>query len=355
MAPRERQEWTGHVCGLCLTLKNCYGQLSRLTTDYDAALLSALYDAQIVEPQTKRISYCPLRTSFRAEVIAADNPGVRYAASTALMMASSKIKDDIQDNDTGLRHIRGIATAVADRWMRAARESCAALGFDAGCIERQVRRQIEVEARTGRDFSFYAGPTELAAGAAFEHTAVLTGRSGNRDALREIGRMFGRIMYLLDSYEDYVTDLEAHKFNALAASCTEDKWRPQAVRIFRQAYTELKENVQRLELPRPDLIYALLIRKLRQKGYRALQLCTRDACRPPAFQSAGTPFKVLSGSDAQHEKKKKTERKYRSGTNRCCDCCYCDCPVKCDECDCCDCDCCDGCDCCGGCDCDCGC
>ncbi|MCI5145095.1 MAG: hypothetical protein D3923_06075, partial [Candidatus Electrothrix sp. AR3] len=273
MAPAEQQQWTGHVCGLCLALKNQYGQFSRLTTNYDAALLSALYDAQSPAQQSERVSYCPLRKSFKVKVIAFENSGVRYAASMSLMMASSKIKDHILDNETGLRYIRGLATNIADRWMRAARESAIGLGFDSQRIEQQVHRQTEVEAQTDRDFFFYAQPTELAVGAAFEHTALLTEQPKNRDALNTMGRMFGRIMYLLDSYEDYASDTARHTFNALATSFPKAEWRPQAVAIFHQAYAELKKNFQQLELSRPALLQALLLQKLQRKGYKALQIC----------------------------------------------------------------------------------
>ncbi len=181
MAPGERQEWTGHVCGL--SLKKQYGQFARLTTNYDTDLLSVLYDAQTLQPQSGYTGYCPLRRSFRATVIVDENQGVRYAASIALMMAASKIKDHIQDNETGWRYIQGIATAVADRWMGAAGKTAAALGFAAERIESQVRCQTEIESRSGRGFSFYSAPTELAVGAAFEHTAVLSDRPDNRGTL----------------------------------------------------------------------------------------------------------------------------------------------------------------------------
>jgi len=43
---RRKLQWTAHVCGVCLALKQRYGLLSRLATNYDAALLSAMVEAQ---------------------------------------------------------------------------------------------------------------------------------------------------------------------------------------------------------------------------------------------------------------------------------------------------------------------
>ncbi|MCI5124983.1 MAG: hypothetical protein D3925_11035 [Candidatus Electrothrix sp. AR5] len=311
MPPEERQEWTGHVCGVCLVLRNDYGQFSRLTTNYDAALLSALYEAQREQPQRGQTSYCPLRSSFKTAVVAADNPGVRYAASMSLMMAASRIKDHIQDDEKGLRYIQGIATGIADRWMRTAGETAVTLGFAAQCIEQQVHRQAEVEAQTEGNFFQYSDPTECAVGAAFAHTAVLANRPENKAPLHNMGRMFGRIIYLLDSFEDYKEDTEAQRFNALATAFSETAWRSQAINIFRQAYAELKKDFQHLELPRPALLQTLLLQKLQQKGKRSLRICpemsTND--RPPTtglFQlTTSFPFiRLCQQNTYVHEKKK---------------------------------------------------
>ena len=69
----ERRAWVSHVCGLCLTLRDNYGQLSRLATNYDAALLSVLTEAQMTQPLERERHLCPIRgRGFqRAEVVTA--------------------------------------------------------------------------------------------------------------------------------------------------------------------------------------------------------------------------------------------------------------------------------------------
>lgn len=340
MAADERQQWTGHVCGLCLTLKKQYGQFARLATNYDAALLSALCQAQV---QNSRIIYnttsagCLLRRPFRAEVITPENPGMQYAASMALIMAASKIKDHLQDNETGLRHIRRIASTVSNRWMRAAGKTAVTLGFSAQRIERQVQRQTTVEARPNQNFFFYAEPTELAVGAAFAHTAMLTDQLGNRDTLRRMGQMFGRIMYLLDSYQDYGDDAEANRFNALAASYAATDWCSKAVNIFQQAYSELEEYFQRLDLPQPALISALLLRKLKQKGCSTLHICKQlpDSCRLSGMQTDSATSSGVFAASQQEETEQLSQKQKREccdGGN-CFDCCnICDCACNCCDC-----------------------
>ena len=385
--PGERQQWIGHICGVCLALKKHHGQPSRIATNYDAALLSVLCEAQVAQPQATRTSYCPLRNSFKAEVLAAHNPGTQYAASIALMMAASRARDHVQDDETGWRHIRPVVTHVSNNWMRAAREATASLGFDAETIASQIRRQAEVEARPGRDFFSYARPTELAVGAAFGHTAVITNCPQNTDTLYRMGRMFGRIMYLLDSYRDYAADLAAHRFNALAASFTAEERRRWATRTFRQAYGELNECLHCLDLVRPALLHTLLVHQLKKGSYKTLQICrgASDSCRLANAKGNVAAYQ----RDEQEDERRKPKRRPKKipcfdfcdccgescyycdscdccdgncdcGCDSCdacdgCDCCDCDCDScdACDSCDCCDCDCdgCDACDCCDCCDC----
>jgi hypothetical protein len=357
MGPGQRLEWTGHLCGVCLALQGHYGVISRLATNHDAALLSVLYDAQIAQPQSRRLSFCPLRSSFRAEIVTADSPGVRYAASMALVMASAKIRDHLLDNEGGLRLARRAALAVSNRWARAGGETIAGLGLDAGFIEEQIRRQTEVEARPGQGFPLYARPTELAVGAAFGNTAILADRPDNAELLYEMGRMFGRIMVLLDSYQDYVTDVKARSFNALAAAFGEAEWAQQASRIFHQAHSALRECFYQLDLPHPALPRALLVRQLQKRGHRTLQLCSELAPSCPGLgvkTGAARSASLWSNPDPQGEDEQEAEEEEEEQEEEAeeqvirdrgwcgiapwcywCDCSGCDCG----DCNCCDCAC----------------
>lgn len=353
METAQRRQWMAHVCGVCLGLKHHYGHTCRVATNYDAALLSVLYDAQTPQPQVKRTSYCPLRHSFKIEVPAADNPGVRYAASMALMMASTKIKDHVQDAETGWRHIRRVATGISNRWMQAAQKTTRALNFDAEIIASQIRRQVEIETQPGQDFFFYARPTEIAVGAAFGHTAVIANRPHNADILREMGRLFGRVMVLLDSYRDYETDLESGRFNALAASFPGDEWRRQTVRIFRQAYHKLKKRFDQLDLVQPDLLHTLLVRQLKQKGHRTLQVCQGTFGNCYASNRRNPVLSLRSKEKPGFSLAQRPKR--RPGKPNPWWHCCCDCLSESESCECCGecCNCCDGCDCCDGDGCDC--
>ncbi|MEV4217890.1 DUF5685 family protein [Nonomuraea sp. NPDC049725] len=110
------------------------------------------------------------------------------------------------------------------------------------------------------------GPTEEAVAAAFGHTAVLAGRPGNQHALEAAGRAFGRLAHLLDAVEDLADDRANGAYNPLDATGT---GLAEARRHCDAAHTALREAVDELDLPRPGLARALLVRETGRAVTRA--------------------------------------------------------------------------------------
>ena len=361
MNPEERQEWMGHICGVCLSLRDNYGHSARITTNYDAALLSVLCEAQSEASTERYTSYCPLRSNFKSDVVAPSSGAAQYAASIALSMGATKIQDHVEDNETFLRRIPNLSRQVAQTWHEASQKTAQALGFDTNQLVAQTNRQAAIEATPQQDFFYYAQPTELAVASAFEHTATIAARPQNSDILHQMGRVFGRIMYLLDSYEDYDEDLAKNKFNTLAAAFAPNEIDAQAERLFRQSHNALKRLFLQLDLPRPTLARKLLVTQLKQRGFKTLNLsaCASGSCRLPKAETPTASSGILGLFGSRKRRKKHKRRKWYDCY--CCDACYCyDCDIcECEdggceicECECCGCECCDvDCGCCGCCGC----
>lgn len=348
--PKEQQQaWMGHVCGMCLALRNNAGQPSRITTNYDAALLSVLCEAQSDTEPERHTSYCPLRSHFKADVTAPSSTAAEYAAAIALTIGATKINDHIDDNETFLRHIPTLARGVARAWHTQGQALAHTLGFASDTITQQTNRQTEVENDSHGDFFRYAEPTELAVSAAFAHTAVVANKPHNTPALAEMGRMFGRMMYVLDSYQDFDADVKAGKFNALAASFPTANIAEQVQKIFSEAFAKLKEYFDTLELPRPELAQMLLLEQLQARGQRILGTCGRTcSCQTNQSIHQNSLRQVIQSIPNMFVRR----RKRRKDRNRSCGCCETLCCIDCatECCCCCDIDFCDceggGCECC---------
>lgn len=325
-------EWWGHICGQCLALRDEHGQLARLTTNYDTALLSVLFEAQAPHLVQYTTNSCPLRRFRRIDVVQPSVPGARHAATISLLMGATNIRDHIADGDGWFHRAPRMLGHIAERWTTGARRSAVTLAFQPERIEAQTQRQSSVEQAPLRDFMTFSQPTELAVGAAFSHTATLAQQPANETPLEQIGRMYGRIMYLLDSYEDYRADTRAGIFNALAAAYQETQIYAASKQILIEAHTALKHSFQQLILPKPQLAHTLLLHTLRHQSLALL-----DANRPDVIERAGEQATKKSGFlqncvDC-------------SNCCDCCECCVCNDSHGCNcDCDCCSCDCC-GCDC----------
>lgn len=310
LEPVERQAWLGHLCGLCLALRDNYGQVTRIFTNYDAALLSVLCDAQIPLPQAKYSSNCPLRRNFKADVIAPSTPGAQYAASIALVMASTRIQDHVADGETFLCRVPGLASRITNRWLQAAQKATDEQGFDVDTIVTQVRRQPILEAQPGQSFQFYSRPTELATGAAFRHTAYIAGRPQNADILFQMGRMFGRIMYLLDSFLDLTADQENNRFNPLVTCFEEVDRKRKARQIFHQACRTLRDYFDQLDLPRPTLARKLLNHHLQDRGLQILAVHTGiagDGHHPGLAYDLSRPVRLSAGVEGESDSEEESE------------------------------------------------
>ncbi|MCP2276469.1 DUF5685 family protein [Nocardia amikacinitolerans] len=140
-------EWRAHMCGLCLGLRDGHGQLARTATNTDAILLSVLTEAQLPAPSARTTAgRCPLRGMRRAEVAAADSPGVLLASTASLLLGSAKLRDHVEDGDASRLAGRPMAR-MSTRWADSARRQAALIDFDVEPLVAAIDSQQLVESR----------------------------------------------------------------------------------------------------------------------------------------------------------------------------------------------------------------
>lgn len=261
-----REDWIAHLCGLCLALRSEHGQLARLVTNYDALLVSVLFDAQAARPRQdarRTAGPCPLRGMRTAPV--ARGEGARLAAAVSLVLAAAKIRDHAEDRDGLLarRSAAGAARRMARSWDRAGARGGAAVGFDTAVLVDAVDRQPEAEAAAGpgSPLLLVTEPTETATAAAFAHTAWLAGQPENAAPLAEAGRFFGRLAHLLDAVEDLAADEAAGAFNPITATGRD---LAEARRLCDDAARGIGMALRDARFADDRLVHRLLVHEVRQ-------------------------------------------------------------------------------------------
>ncbi len=335
LSAQERDRWAGHLCGLCLTLRDRVGHDARLATNYDGLLLSVLVED--IGPGAldhRRAGPCALRGLRPARVVASSAAAVQLAAAVSLLLAATKVADHIADGQSP-RALRPLAR----RWEHAGRHLSADVGLDPEAILGPAASQAELEAMAGRALVDYAAPTAAATAAAFAHAAHVAGQPGARRGLATAGAAFGRLAYLLDAVEDEAGDCKADRFNPLAASRTD---RSAARVVADRCVGGLREGLAAAGLAHPTLTHRLLVHEAGHAVLRAFDpragragplRCQLVACTT----CAETPAPAAGGC-----------RLWRDRCGDCVNCCgscaeCCqavgDCFKCCECCDCCDCGC----------------
>lgn len=362
------KEWMAHLCGLCLTLRDEHGHRARLVTNYDGLLVSVLTEAQSADVSPHRQARaCALRGFKGADVVDARAEGARLAAAVSLLLAAGKTRDHIADGDGPYKKklVAATASRVAAGWDRAGGRTSDSVGFDASILRDAVSRQSALEQTDGLTLLGVTEPTETAVAAAFAHTAVLSNRPSNAEALSEAGRFFGRLAHLLDAVEDLPADHACGAYNPLLATSTDIAT---ARRHCDDALHGLRLALADVEFENPKLVKALLEREVGKAVDRSF--------KGHPYAKAGLPYVPVVGQHPPPPGPPRQRPRRPGGADLClagaligctcglwrpewseyygqpcterCACCR-NCDGNCGEC----CNCCDCGECCGCCDCSC--
>lgn len=271
-----RSAWLAHLCGMCLSLRDEHGHLARFVTNYDGLLISVAVEAQSAVSR-RTAGPCALRGMKSADV--AIGSGARLAASVSLVLASLKIDDHVDDGDGLAGRVGWAGRRVARRWADKGIGTASDLGFDASVMIETVRRQPLVEAAAGLGSSVLAvtEPTEIATGFAMAQTAVVAGRPGNAEPMREVGRLFGRVAHLIDAVEDLEEDRASGAWNPLLATGTSVE---EAHRLCLDALTGIRLALDEVEFTDGRLVHKLMVHELEEAVIRAFGRKGRDPHKP---------------------------------------------------------------------------
>lgn len=336
--------WSAQLCGLCLGLRDDYGQAGRVATNYDGLVVSLLVEAQsVAAPGRRQAGRCPLRGMRKADVAVGES--VRLAAVVSLVLAAARVRDHVADGDGvfAAAGVRPAARRVADRWMRQGADVGATLGFDIAVLVSAVERQNDVEsaAIVGSSLIMITEPTETAVAAAFGHTAMLAGRPENREPLTEVGRLFGRVAHLLDAVEDLRDDEKCGKWNPLTATASSPA---EAHRVCDDAVLGIELALADVKFVDGRLVHQMLTHELHRAVRRTFSQAGFEELGDLPLAAAG----ISAGREDDGKEKRRGDAQASGAESSACG--LCDCGDCCD----CGCDCCDsgdGCGCCDCCDC----
>jgi hypothetical protein len=222
-----QSQWQAHLCGLCLSLRNSRGQLSRAATNTDAVLLSVLVEAQQERPLERAdAGLCPLRGMRTAKVVPAGAAAARLGATASLTLAAAKAQDVRAERTYALAmptvRTRAVGLLAEPLRRRAFADEEMASAVQVADLLAELGGQAAIERGTGPGDSVLTvtAPTATVTGSIFATAADVAGHPENAPALREIGAAFGSLAHLLDAVTDLADDRRSGSFNPIQATGT---------------------------------------------------------------------------------------------------------------------------------------
>jgi hypothetical protein len=360
----DHSAWRSHFCGLCNTLRSRYGLWSRWLINRDSTFLALTGSAlSLRELETTRTTCCnPLG---KKRPLVQHHPQMQYAAAVTICGLAVKLRDDAGDERGLRRRAAGAGSWLLRRAELKARADLAAAGFPVSAVAGTIGGQNAAET-AGASLTAAVEPTARTYGAIFGHMAGLSGTPAGTAALTDAGAALGRMIYTVDAWEDYDSDLRRRRFNPLPPSASSRR------DMVTEAVDRDLNLLTRALTALPLVRYGSLIQTLAGPMLRRRTLTRLGMAGPPPLPPEMPP--PPSDPHAPPRDQPFSSREERPGEKKTCGCCEGSCGC-CDKCcrggssgkrrrgnrdrgcwgtdACCYCDC-PGCDC-GGCDCPCDC
>ncbi|MBO5224270.1 MAG: hypothetical protein J6C23_07155 [Clostridia bacterium] len=96
LTPQENALYRAFYCGVCKTVKQEYGNLTRACTGYDITFLSILSHDCLNYPVQLTNENC-IANPFQKKLIVKDNPLMRKVSAIAVLLVYYKLQDDVLD------------------------------------------------------------------------------------------------------------------------------------------------------------------------------------------------------------------------------------------------------------------
>jgi len=220
MKIKDYEKFKAYYCGLCNSIKKNFGNLPRLTLNYDMTFLAILLDS-LSENKYNFIKFKCLIHPLKKRIMINNNEALDYAAFCNITLAYYKLMDDVYDNKTikskvfsiFLKNYLSKSEKVYNEVIDYTKEKLLLLNTLEVCHEGIViDEHLSIDELshvfadlTGFIISFYYKEAD------FEND------------LYWLGYNLGKWIYIIDAYDDLEKDIKSNSFNAINSLLNTDK------------------------------------------------------------------------------------------------------------------------------------
>lgn len=290
MSDGEKQFRRVNYCGTCKTIGSLYGQKSRFLLNHDAVFLAEILSAVSNEKvETWQKSY----QSFNCLSLPQNEmpKSLQFAATTNVILTEFKLADHIADEKK--RRYKLAQKSFSSEFQKA-EKLLLEWNFPLEKVRAILEKQTSVESeRSGENademLKNFAAPTAETTAIFFSEGARICGAKEFEKSFYKIGFDFGKLIYLIDAFEDYEKDFRGRKFNAISAAfdLNDNKIAPEIKRkivaIIKNSESEIANEISNLPIEerRKKIFISRLAENLNRKLKTNLPIVqTKKVCAP---------------------------------------------------------------------------
>lgn len=211
MKIREYETFRSYYCGICMHIKKCFGNIPRMTLNYDMTFLGVLLDGLHKENREVEIKRC-LAHPLNKKPMIMNNSALAYAAAMNVSLVYYKLLDDVADDKSIKSKINAI---ILSPYKSKFNRNVTIIN---DIIEKNLKNLSLLE--SGKNFTSIdeiCHPFSEIVGKIFElYPEEFEGDSAEiRMDLFQLGYSLGKWIYLIDALDDLKDDMEKEKFNPI--------------------------------------------------------------------------------------------------------------------------------------------
>ncbi|MGN0144466.1 MAG: DUF5685 family protein [Clostridium sp.] len=253
-----------YYCGLCCHIKKQFGNIPRMSLNYDMTFLGLLLDG--LNPDEVKVSshICVLHPTQK-KIVISENKAVSYAAYINISLFYYKLIDDVQDD----KSIKSrIFASILSPYRKKFPESLVK-------IDNNIKKYLNDLSMLENNKSFNSldeicDPFANLVGIIFRDYPyeLIDDSEELRNILFSLGYSIGKWIYLIDALDDLKKDMSQKKFNPLDFLYNKDNMTYEDLiksiesriefTILNCGYS-IKENLSRLDIKRnKDILYNIV-------------------------------------------------------------------------------------------------
>lgn len=208
---REYEMFRGYYCGVCMHIKDTFGNFPRITLNYDMAFLGLLLDALHNESPKIDFRRC-MAHPLKKKPMIINNKALEYTAAMNVSLVYYKLIDDVNDD----KSIKSkLESTVLSPYKRKFNRNVTKVN---DIIEENLNLlSILEENKNFESIDEISHPFSLIVAKILElYPESFEDDCENiRYALYDLGYALGKWIYLIDALDDLKDDMEKNKFNPI--------------------------------------------------------------------------------------------------------------------------------------------